>query len=98
MLTSGAAEPELAALDRAMVDLMTKWTLPGGQLAIATEDRLVLNRGYGLADVNAGEPVRPELLFRIASVSKPFTVVAILTLVDAGKLSLDDKAFPLLNG
>ena len=79
-----------------MGDLMARWQLPGGQVALAKDGRLVLNRGYGLADVERGEPVQPTSLFRIASVSKAITAVAILTLVDAGTLALDDTVFPLL--
>jgi CubicO group peptidase (beta-lactamase class C family) len=75
---------------------MPTWHVPGGQLAVAWDDRLVLNRGYGLADVDRPEPVQPEALFRIASASKAITAVAILTLVDAGTLALDERAFPLL--
>lgn len=96
LTSTGQAVPELVSFDRVMSELMTKWQLPGGQLALAKDGRLVLNRGYGLANRERGEPVQPTTLFRIASVSKAITTVAILTLVDAGKLSLDDKVFPLL--
>lgn len=97
MPITGEAFPALAAFDDAITALMTKYGLPGGQLAVAKDARLVLNRGYGLADVDQQEQVQPESLFRIASVSKAFTAVAILTLVDAGKLTLDTKAFLLLD-
>jgi N-acyl-D-amino-acid deacylase len=95
--TSGEVVPALAGLDRVMTELMAAWDLPGGQLAVATAGRLVLNRGYGLADRDRALPVHPDALFRIASVSKPITTVAILTLVDDGLLALDDKAFALLD-
>ena len=72
-------------------DLMARWELPGGQVALAKDGRLVLNRGYGLADVDAGEPVQPTSLFRIASVSKPITAVAVLQLAAKGRLRLDDR-------
>jgi N-acyl-D-amino-acid deacylase len=94
--TSGQPAPELAAVDAVMGDLMARWQLPGGQVALAKDGRLVLDRGYGLADIDAGEPVLPTSLFRIASVSKAITAVAILTLVDAGTLALDETVFPLL--
>jgi CubicO group peptidase (beta-lactamase class C family) len=93
---TGKPVPELAAVEAVMHDLMARWQLPGGQLALAKDGRLVLNRGYGLADVERGEPVQPTSLFRIASVSKAITAVAILTLVDAGTLALDETVFPLL--
>ena len=93
---TGQAVAELAGFDQVMTTLMQKWRLPGGQLAVAKNGRLVLNRGYGLADVEHHVPVQPASLFRVASVTKTITAVAILTLVDAGLLSLEDQAFPLL--
>ncbi len=93
---TGQPAPELAAVEAVLRELMVRWGLPGGQLALAKDGRLVLNRGYGLADVDAGAPVQPTSLFRIASVTKAITAVAILTLVDAGTLALDDAVFPLL--
>jgi N-acyl-D-amino-acid deacylase len=97
ILTSGEAVPELAGFDQAMTELMARWNVPGGQLAVAKDGRLALNHGYGLADVEAGEAVQPDSLFRIASITKAVTAVAILTLVDEGLLSLDDRAFPILD-
>jgi N-acyl-D-amino-acid deacylase len=93
---TGQAVAELAGFDHVMAALMPTWSLPGGQLAVARDGRLVLNRGYGLADVDRQEPVQPGSLFRGGSVAKAITAVAILTLVDAGTLALDDRAFPLL--
>ncbi len=93
---SGEAVPDLAAFDAAMTATMPKWNLPGGQLAIAHEGRLVYNRGFGYASVEDSETVDPSHLFRIASTSKPFTAVAILKLIDAGELTLDTPVFPLL--
>ncbi len=94
---SGRTVPELVSFDQAMTALLKKWKIPGATLAIAKDGRLVFDRGYGLADVEKSEPVQPESLFRIASVSKTLTTVAILTLVDAGKIALGDRAFPLLD-
>ncbi|MDQ3653857.1 MAG: beta-lactamase family protein [Chloroflexota bacterium] len=93
---SGEAVAELADFDALMTALMLKWTLPGGQLAIAHEGRLVYNRGFGYASVEDREVVTPDMTFRIASVSKTITAVAILKLVDAGELTLDTPVFPLL--
>jgi CubicO group peptidase (beta-lactamase class C family) len=60
-------------------------------LAIAKDGRLVLARGYGLADVAAGEAVTPRMLFNLASCTKAFEGVAALKLVDEGKLNLDAR-------
>ncbi len=93
---TGQAVPELAVFDDTMAGLVADWGLPGGQLAVAKDGRLVFDRAYGLGDVEAGEPFRPESLCRIASVSKTITTVAVLALVDDGLLALDDRAFRLL--
>ena len=94
---SGDDVPELRAFDEAARDLVSTWNLPGAQLAVATEGRLIFDRGYGLADVEAGEAVQPDHLFRIASVSKTITTVGILRLLEAGSLALDDTVFPMLD-
>jgi N-acyl-D-amino-acid deacylase len=93
---TGESVPELAAFDEIVLGMMEQFELPGGQLAIAREGRLVFNRGFGYASVEDQEPVEPDALFRIASNSKPITAVAILKLVDAGELTLDTPVFPLL--
>ena len=89
--------PGARAFDGAMRALISKHGLPGGQLAVAADGRLLLSRGYGYADIERRQRVRPDSLFRIGSVSKTLTAVAILTLVDRGLLRLDDKAFRILD-
>lgn len=75
--------------------LMEKWGIPGGAVAIVRDGKLVMARGYGLADVEGKEPVHPDSLFRIASISKPVTAAAILKLVQEGHLDLDDRVFQI---
>ena len=85
-----------AVFDRLIPELMNHWDVPGGALAIAKDGRLVMARGYGLADIDQKEPVQADTLFRIASISKPITAVAILQLVERGELALDDQVFSIL--
>ena len=93
---SGTEVPELAAFDTVFTEQMTAWNIPGGQLAIGRDNRLVYNRGFGYASIEDDEFVQPEHRFRIASTTKPITAVAILKLVDDGLLTLDTPVFPLL--
>ncbi len=70
--------------------------VPGASLAVVKDRRLVYARGYGWADREKQLPATPETLFRIASVSKPLTAVAVMQLVERGKLHLDDRAFDIV--
>ena len=94
---SGEAVPELVDFDAVMLAALPKWNLPGAQLAIAHEGRLVYNRGFGYASIEENEVVEPEHRFRYASNTKPVTAVGILRLIDAGLLTLDTPVFPLLD-
>ena len=95
---TGVAVPDLAAFDDQMTALMTKWKIPGAAIAVSHNGRLVLSRGYGTGDVEANLAVQPDSLFRIASISKTFTAIAALKLIEDGKLSADAKVFTLLSG
>ncbi|CAN5778422.1 serine hydrolase domain-containing protein [soil metagenome] len=64
--------------------------LPGTAVAIVHDQDLIYARGFGQADVEAGTPVTPDSIFRIASHSKLFTAISIMQLRDEGKLGLDD--------
>src|ERR1044071_943039 len=86
--TSGFLSP-FFAFDRGIENFMEARDIPGGALAVVKDGRLVYTRGYGWADRENKSPVNPTSLFRIASISKPFTAVAVLKLVEADKLRLD---------
>jgi N-acyl-D-amino-acid deacylase len=76
-----------------MDEFMQARKVPGGALAVVKERCLVYAKGYGWADREKKLPARPETLFRIASVSKPITAVAVMKLVEQGCLSLEARAF-----
>lgn len=86
---TGEGLPGLAHLNKVMRQVLREKEVPGGSLAIAKDGRLVFARGFGLADVEGRVPVRPKTLFNIASCTKAITGMAILKLVDEGKLDLD---------
>jgi N-acyl-D-amino-acid deacylase len=94
---TGRERPELVELDRLMTRFMKEQRPPGMALAVSRHGRLVYARGTGYADVKSRRLVQPESLFRIASVSKPLTAVAVLRLVERGKLHLSDPVFDLLH-
>ncbi|HVF67273.1 MAG TPA: serine hydrolase [Pyrinomonadaceae bacterium] len=70
---------------------------PGASVIVIKEGRTLLRKGYGMADVELGVKVEPDMVFRLGSITKQFTAVAILMLAEQGKLSLADdvtKFFP----
>ena len=95
---TGTPNPALQSFDETMRAFMQKRKVPGGALAVVKEGRLVYARGYGYADQETGARVQPASLFRIASISKPITAVALMTLIQNPryKLTLDTRVFPLL--
>jgi N-acyl-D-amino-acid deacylase len=94
---TGIPVPGMESFDRIVADLMAKWQIPGGQVAVTKDGRLVFAHGYGQADVDLKQLVQPDSLFRIASISKPITAVAVLKLAEEGRLDLDAKAFRILD-
>jgi len=65
--------------------------IPGVSVAVEHDGQLLMARGFGFADLEHDVPVGPETVFRIGSVTKQFTALAILQLVEQGKIALDDE-------
>jgi len=85
------------AVDEFLKGHMERHRIPGLSLAICRDGRLVRATGYGLANVELDVPVKPETIFQSGSVGKQFTAMAVMMLVEEGKLGLDDpivKHFP----
>jgi N-acyl-D-amino-acid deacylase len=93
---TGAVHPKLAAYDELMTQFMREYKPPGASLAVTYHGRLVYARGFGHADVEKREAVEPNSLFRIASISKPFTATAVMHLIEKRKVDLDDRVFSIL--
>lgn len=87
---TGNEVPSLAIFQRWIETFLSEHGIPGGQLAIARGGKVIYSRGFGYADRDQESPVQPTSLFRIASISKSITAVAILRLVQQQKLKLDD--------
>lgn len=79
--------PDLAAIDRAVARSFAATRLPGMALAITRGQDVLLVKGYGSA--GGGRPVTPRTQFRVASLSKSFTALAVLQLAEAGRVDLD---------
>jgi N-acyl-D-amino-acid deacylase len=93
---TGVQVPGMVSYDQLIPDLMRKYNVPGGAVAVLRDGKLIYARGFGYSDVENKIPVQPDALFRIASVSKTFTSAAIMTLVGDGKLRFDDRIAPFI--
>jgi CubicO group peptidase (beta-lactamase class C family) len=76
------------AIDAYVTGKMRSARIPGLALAIVRGDRIAYLKGYGRADPS-GRPVTPQTPFMIGSITKPFTALAVMQLVEAGTIELD---------
>src|SRR2546426_2605969 len=79
---------DLAAIDAYVRAQMHAQRLPGLALGIVKGDQVIHVRGFGMADPT-GRPVTPQTPFIIGSITKSFTALAIIQLVEEGKIELD---------
>jgi N-acyl-D-amino-acid deacylase len=93
---NSARTAPLPSFDREVEQFMRARGTPGGALAVVRDGRLVYARGYGFADRERSEPVRADSLFRLASVSKPITALAIMKLFESGRLDPEARVMEVL--
>jgi serine beta-lactamase-like protein LACTB, mitochondrial len=81
---------DAATLTRLATAARASMATPALTVAISRGDQVVWSAAFGLADVENDVPARPDSVFRIASISKPMAAVAVMQLVERGRVSLDD--------
>lgn len=79
------------SLEAILENVEKEGILPGFAVSIFTKDHVLLQKGYGYADVEAKKAFDPNTVQMIASVSKTLVAVSVMKLVDEEKLSLDDE-------
>lgn len=92
---TGQDVPELAAVDQMMREIMQENDIRGGSVAVAKDGRLVYARGFTW-DQPTVDPVQPTTLFRIGSIGKSITSVAIHQLIERGQLTHSTLVQPIL--
>lgn len=91
LLALPAAAGDLAQrLDAAIDKAVAERRIVGTVVLVARDGALVYRRAAGLSDREAGVPMREDTIFRLASVSKPLVSAAVMTLVEEGRLRLDE--------
>ena len=98
---TGTSSLDSADFDLIMQEFVREHALPGVAVAVsriskAGQSEIVLQKGYGYADLGTLEKTTSKHLYRIASISKPITAIAILKLIEDGKFALDDSIVTLL--
>lgn len=96
IISCGAAGTEV--IDEFMSRFIAKNKVPGAAVAVTRQGKLVYACGFGWADKNEKTPVQATSLFRIASISKPITSVAVMQLVQSDRIQLDDPMSKHLKG
>jgi methyl acetate hydrolase len=80
----------ISEIDALLQQSVQRGLLPGVVAIVASKDRVLYQNAFGLMDVRQEKPMQKDSIFRMASMTKPVTSVAVLMLKEEGKLSLDD--------
>lgn len=88
-----AQQEDIAAVDSQIENFISQYDIPGASLAISKNGKLVYQKAYGMADQTQNKVMELKTQMRVASVSKTFTGLAIMLLVQDGEINLEDKVF-----
>ncbi|HEY7545166.1 MAG TPA: serine hydrolase domain-containing protein, partial [Blastocatellia bacterium] len=78
-------------IDSYISQKMESYRIPGAVIAAVDKGKVVLKKAYGKANLETDTPVKINSVFELASLTKPFTATAIMLLVEAGKVELDNS-------
>lgn len=81
---------DYASLEGFILEKMREAKVPGLSISIVADGRTEYERGFGFRDILSGLPATPRTLYGIGSVTKSFTALAVMQLVEEGKIGLDD--------
>ena len=90
---TGIPVPQMTASDNLINNFITKYSLPGGTVAITKDGKIVYLRAFGYQDIAKTIAAQPYNMFRIASLSKQVTAIAIMKMIENGQLTLASKVF-----
>ena len=87
----GGSAQAVADVDAVVQKMIDAKTIPAAGVAVVRDGKVVVAKGYGMADAGAGTPANENTGFQIGSVTKQFTAAGIMLLVEDGKLKLDES-------
>src|SRR5438876_5708254 len=98
LLAHPAFAQDFAPLEQTVRDELARSKVPGASIAIVRENRVIYSKGFGTANIETNEPVRPEMLFRLGSTTKMLTATALVGLSLEGKLDLNAPGGKYIGG
>jgi CubicO group peptidase (beta-lactamase class C family) len=90
--------PDFSALEKVALEELKQTNTPGAAVAIVRGEQVVMARGFGVANVETGEAVSPDMLFRLGSTTKMLTATALNILAEEGRVKLDVPVGTYLQG
>lgn len=92
------AAPDFKILDDFARAELARTGVPGCSIAVVVDGRLAYAQGYGVANTDTGDPVRPDMLFRLGSTTKMITAAALVSLAHEGRIKLDAPVGAVVRG
>jgi len=85
-----AKPPDFTELEKLVPEELKERNTPGAVIAIVSGDRVVYQKAFGLANIETGALMQPEMLFRLGSTTKMFTAAALVSLAEQNKINLNE--------
>lgn len=90
---SSCTSSAMLTREKSIDDIVAPYNLqgtPGASVLVFKDNKIVFKKGYGISNATTGELITPKTNFRLASITKQFTAMSILLLVEKGKIKLED--------
>lgn len=95
-VNAAASKDKIAQIEQHIDQVMTEFQVPGVAIAIVKDGEVLLQKGYGVTNIETGAPVNEKTLFGIASNTKAMTAALLAQLVDQGKISWQTKVTDII--
>jgi CubicO group peptidase (beta-lactamase class C family) len=86
----GLSPQRLQRIDKVMQHYVDEKKIPGVVVLVARKGQIAYHKSFGMIDIERNVPMRPDAMFRIASMSKPITATAVMILYEQGRFLLND--------
>ena len=83
-------------VDSLVINKMNQYNIPGLSIGLISKDSIIYTKGYGVKHIEEGDSVTENTIFHTASISKLFTAIAIMNLIEESKIAINDKLIDIL--